>query len=207
NAATGSRHVCDVAGNCTAAGPIAGNKVDRSTPQLSCATADSAWHAQNVSLACTASDSGSGLANSSDAGFSLSTTVPAGSPSSNAATGSHQVCDVAGNCATAGPITGNQVDRTTPAVSCASADSAWHAQNVSLACTASDTGSGLASAGDASFSLSTSVGAGSASSNAATGSRQVCDAAGNCATAGPIAGNKIDRSTPQLSCAGADSAW
>src|SRR5207244_3800605 len=51
---------------------------------------------------------------------------------------------------------------------------------------------------DASFSLSTSVPAGSEDANASTDSRQVCDNAGNCATAGPIAGNKVDRKAPDI---------
>src|SRR5204863_124888 len=165
-----------------------------------------AWHSQNVSLACTAADGGSGLASSGDASFSLSTSVAAGSESSNASTGSHQVCDTAGNCATAGPIAGNKIDRKAPTIGCASPDSAWHSQNVSLACTAADGGSGLASSGDASFSLSTSVAAGSESSNASTGSRQVCDSAGNCATAGPIAGNKVDRKAPTSSSSALSSS-
>ena len=191
----------DQAGNVEAApgSPDATTALDTTTPALSCAAADSAWHAQNVSLPCTASDTGSGLAVSADASFSLSTSVPAGSQSSNAATGSRQVCDVAGNCSTAGPIGGNKVDRTTPQISCAAADSAWHAQNVSLACTASDTGSGLAASADASFSLTTSVAAGTENANASTGSHQVCDVVGNCATAGPIGGNKVDRKPPTSS--------
>ena len=54
-------------------------------------------------------------------------------------------------------------------------------------------------AADAAFSLSTSVPAGTENGNASTGTRQVCDAAGNCATAGAIAGNKVDRKAPALS--------
>ena len=75
---------------------------------------------------------------------------------------------------------------------------AWHADNVALGCTASDSGSGLANAGDASFSLVTSVADGSEDANASTDSRVVCDVAGNCATAGPIAGNKIDLKDPVI---------
>ena len=90
--------------------------------------------------------------------------------------------------ALAQPEGGADVDA--PVVTCGSADGAWHADNVSIACTAEDTGSGLADPADAAFSLSTSVPAGTEDGNAATGSRQVCDAAGNCATAGPIGGNK-----------------
>ena len=49
---------------------------------------------------------GSGLANPSDASFSLTTNVPSGSYDANASTGSHQVCDAAGNCDTVGSISG-----------------------------------------------------------------------------------------------------
>jgi hypothetical protein len=43
--------------------------------------------------------------------------VPSGTEDSNAATGTKQVCDAAGNCATAGPITGIKVDRLAPSAS------------------------------------------------------------------------------------------
>ena len=76
-----------------------------------------------------------------------------------------------------------------------------------IACTASDgDGSGLANAGDASFNLSTSVANGVENSNASTGSKTVLDAAGNSATAGPIAGNKIDtRRLRAFNCGSADA--
>ena len=90
------------------------------------------------------------------------------------------------------------VDVDAPVVVCGSADGAWHADNVSIACTAEDAASGLADPGDAAFSLSTSVPPGTEDGNASTGSRQVCDVARNCATAGPIVGNKMDRKAPAL---------
>jgi DNA/RNA endonuclease G (NUC1) len=89
-------------------------------------------------------------------------------------------------------------DLTPPVISCAAPDGGWHSANVSLACTATDAGSGLANTADASFSLMTSVALGAENGNAATDSRVVCDALGNCATAGPIAGNKIDRKAPSI---------
>ena len=89
-------------------------------------------------------------------------------------------------------------DRTAPTIACAAPDGAWHAANVALACTASDSGTGLANPADASFSLVTSVGAGIETANASTDSRVVCDVEGNCATAGPIAGNRIDRKAPSI---------
>ena len=89
-------------------------------------------------------------------------------------------------------------DRTAPAISCAAPDGAWHAANVTLSCTASDSGTGLAHPADASFSLATSVDAGIETANASTDSRVVCDVEGNCATAGPVAGNRIDRKAPSI---------
>jgi hypothetical protein len=89
-------------------------------------------------------------------------------------------------------------DVVPPVVTCGAADAAWHAANVSIACTAQDLGSGLADPADAAFSLSTSVPAGVEDANAATGTRSVCDSEGNCATAGPISGNRIDRRAPTL---------
>jgi len=89
-------------------------------------------------------------------------------------------------------------DLQAPTVVCAAADGAWHAGNVSLACTASDSGSGLADAGDASFLLTTSVVDELEDANASSDTRTVCDVAGNCAQAGPIGGNKIDRRDPEI---------
>ena len=87
-------------------------------------------------------------------------------------------------------------DMRPPTVTCGSPDGAWHGSNVSIACTATDAGTGLANPGDASFVLATSIDPGIETADANTDSRVVCDAAGNCATAGPIAGNKIDRKPP-----------
>lgn len=89
---------------------------DSDSPSISCGTADGAWHADNVSIACSAHDDGSGLADAADASFSLSTSVPEGAEDANASTGSRTVCDLAGNCAPAGPISGNKVDRKAPAL-------------------------------------------------------------------------------------------
>ena len=90
-------------------------------------------------------------------------------------------------------------DREPPSVTCAAPDGAWHADNMTIACTASDAGSGLADPADASFTLATSVAAGTETADAATDSRSVCDAAGNCATAGPVGPVRIDRRAPAIS--------
>jgi hypothetical protein len=205
-AQTSSHQVCDNLNNCATAGPYT-FKVDKKDPTVSCAAADGVWHGSNVSIACTASDGGSGLANAADASFNLSTSVASGAETANASTGTHVVADGVGNDVTAGPVTGNMIDRKDPEVSCGTADGIWHATNVSIACTAADGGSGLADAGDASFSLSTSVVAGTETPNASTGTRSIADAVGNSATAGPVAGNKVDRKAPQFTCGAADGLW
>ncbi len=92
--------------------PVGGG--DTEAPRIECGAADGNWHAGNVSIECTAEDAGSGLRDAADAAFSLSTAVAAGSEDGNASTGSHEVCDNAGHCATAGPIGGNQIDRRPP---------------------------------------------------------------------------------------------
>jgi hypothetical protein len=108
--------------------------------------------------------------------------------------------DAAGNGNNASTSTDNTVvyDKTPPVVACGAADVNWHAADVSIGCTASDATSGLASAADASFSLTTSVAANTETSNALTGSRTIFDLAGNSSTAGPIGGNKVDKKAPEV---------
>ena len=198
NASTNSQTISDVAGNTATAGPISGNMVDKKAPGFSCDPAPTGWQNDNVSIDCTASDGGSGLNPASDATFQLSTNVAAGSETNNASTGTKTLTDAIGNSVTAPAITGIQVDRKAPNVQCGSADGNWHAANVDIGCTATDGGSGLASTGDASFNLSTTVADGTETNNASTGSRDVYDMAGNKATAGPIGGNMVDRKAPAV---------
>ena len=115
-------------------------------PTVSCVAADGQWHADDVSIACTASDSESGLANTADASFSLSTSVPAASETADAATGSRQVCDVAGNCATAGPIAGNKVDKKVPEITLTAPDATTYllSQPIAANYACADAGSGVA---------------------------------------------------------------
>lgn len=96
------------------------------------------------------------------------------------------------------PAFADDPDITPPAVTCGTADGIWHADNVTIDCTATDAESGLASE-DQAFTLTTTVTDGTATATAATDTRNVCDLAGNCATAGPVTGNQIDRSTPTIS--------
>jgi hypothetical protein len=89
---------------------------DTTPPSVSCAPAPTTWSNQNVSIDCTATDEGSGLADPSQASFALQTQVPDGTETADAATGSATVCDVAGSCTTAGPISGVRVDRAPPTI-------------------------------------------------------------------------------------------
>ena len=205
NALTGILVVADRAGNATQAGPISGNKIDMKAPTVSCGTADDVWHAGNVSIQCTASDGGSGLADMYKA-FALSTSVAGGDETDNASTTSGSVLDNVGNATQAGPIRGNKIDMKAPTVSCGTADDVWHAGNVSIQCTASDGGSGLADMYKA-FALSTSVAGGDETDNASTARGSVLDNVGNATQAGPISGNKIDMKAPTVSCGTADDVW
>jgi hypothetical protein len=98
-------------------GPGAGGDIaDRTAPAVQCGGPDGEWHAEDVSVACIASDDESGLADPADASFSLATHVPAGVETGTAMTDSREVCDTAGNCTLAGPIGDFRVDKKAPAI-------------------------------------------------------------------------------------------
>lgn len=185
----------DNAGN-SASVTVSGINIDKTAPSISCTVPDDTlWYRTDVTVNCTASDSGSGLLTPADATFSLTTNVLGDTETESASTNSKTIYDIAGNSAVAGPYM-FKVDKKAPSFSCGSADGLWHADNVSIACTASDGGSGLAT--PASFSLSTNVAAGIEDANASTNSAAVTDNVGNGTTAGPIAGNKIDKKAPSI---------
>ena len=171
---------------------------DVTPPEVTCSTPTAGWSAADIVVSCTASDYPSDLMTAGDASFTLATSVAAGTETSAASTSSRTVCDKRNNCVTVGPYTGLKVDRKAPAVSCATADSAWHAADVVLPCTSTEGGSGFAAPADASFSLTTSVPAGTETGAASTGSRTVCDLVGNCSTAGPVGGIKVDKKAPVI---------
>ena len=182
----------DKAGN-TASDSFTVTVVDTTPPTINCTVPDQTmWYGADVIVNCTASDAGSGLADPADASFTLTTTVSAGTETASASTGSKTVTDNSGNSATAGPYI-FKVDKKAPTVSCGTADTAWHATDQSVTCTATDDGSGPASQ---TVTLSTSVTSGTETSNASTNSQPVCDGVGNCATAGPVTGFKIDKKAP-----------
>jgi hypothetical protein len=94
--------------------PVA-KAADGVAPTVACAAPDRRWHASNIWLRCTATDAG-GLAHPQDASFILTTTVHSGVETATAETGTRQVCDVGGNCTTAGPVTGIRIDRKAPEI-------------------------------------------------------------------------------------------
>jgi uncharacterized repeat protein (TIGR01451 family) len=172
---------------------------DQTPPQVSCKAADGDWHATDVTILCTASDSESGLADpNADASFTLTTNVATGFETADAATNSRSVCNTDNVCTKAGPITGNKVDKKAPVILCGSPDNLWHSADVVIACSASDAGSGLANVADASFNLTTSVPAGTETASAGTNTRSICDALNQCSAAGPIVGNKVDKKGPTV---------
>ena len=206
-AQTGTRDVADKVGNSATAGPVGNNQVDKKAPQFTCEAAPPAWSANDVTRECIAVDGGSGLDPASDASFNLFTNVAANTETDDAQTGSKQLSDAVGNKNTAGPLGNNKVDKKDPQVACSAADGNWHANDVSIACTGSDGGSGLANAGDAGFNLVTTVAANIEIANASTNSHDVADIVGHTVTAGPVTGNKVDKKAPVVSCGTPDGSW
>src|SRR5215211_1844189 len=110
-------------------------KRDATAPNVQCGSADGNWHAN---------DGGSGLANSGDGSFNLSTSVADGSETATASTNSRDVADAVGHSATAGPITGNKVDRKAPTFdACPTAGPFTQGSTPSVSINATDGGSGL----------------------------------------------------------------
>ncbi len=182
---------------------------DTAAPTISCTPpTDSIWYGADVTVPCAAADSESGLANPDDASFSLSTNEADGTETDSASTDTYQVCDKAGNCATAGPYT-FKLDRKAPALSsCDAPDGAWHATDVTLYCDYTDDGSGPA---NQQVELVTNVLAGTETDNAlaSANGKKACDEVGNCADSpADIGGNKVDKKAPQLSsCDTPDGLW
>lgn len=135
----------DKAGN-QASASLASIRIDKTPPAVNCAGPDGVWHKEDVSVGCTAGDALSGLRVAADAAFTLVTSVPPGTETANAATGSHAVPDLAGNVATGGSMSGNKVDRKAPAILIAAPLAMTYTINQVLPAgyTCSDGGSGVA---------------------------------------------------------------
>jgi microsomal dipeptidase-like Zn-dependent dipeptidase len=141
---------------------------DTDPPTVTCGTVGSDWQASNVSVPCSAYDTGWGLQNAADASFALSTSVPAGVETAIASTGTHApICDAGGNCTGVIPaITGIKVDKKNPtvAITTPSDNLPTYTLNQVLVATysCSDGGSGIATCTGpiaSGLALDTSVGA------------------------------------------------
>ena len=123
-------------------------RIDTTPPAVSCAAVGADWSANNVSVPCTAADEGVGLAPATEASLLLVTDVADGTETAAAATSTQQVCDLIGNCATAGPVTAIHVDRRAPEVSVTTPETSAKyttGQVVRSAFACSDAGSGIVS--------------------------------------------------------------
>ncbi len=171
---------------------------DPHPPTVTCGGADGAWHSTDVTIACTASDGESGLADPADVSFSLITSVAAGGETSDAQTTARTVCDNAANCTTAGPIGGNRIDgerRRFPSARQQALPIRFEAVLASYAC--ADPASGVAvCSGSASHGAPIDTSTVGSHTFAVTAT----DAAGNSATAyvayavlAPIPGDSIER--------------
>jgi hypothetical protein len=121
-------------------------KIDLTPPSVTCGSPDGLWHANDVAIPCTASDSLSGLANGGDASFNLTTSVPAGTETASAFTNSRTVFDVAGNSTSQGPIGPNMVDKKPPTIviNQPMATQYVHSATLTLNYSVTDGGSGVA---------------------------------------------------------------
>lgn len=102
--------------------------------------------------------------------------------------------------ATSLPTLTINTDTTKPTVNCIAPAAVWQMNDVSVPCTASDnpTGSGLANAAQSSFSVSTSVPAGTETSGATIAPVTVFDVAGNATTQGPFGPFLVDKKAPVI---------
>jgi hypothetical protein len=197
--------VCDRAGNCTRLPTLKPVKIERTPPTVHCAAAPTGWVSHNVRLRCTAKDSGSGLDAPGDARFTLATSVVAGVSDARAYTAARAVCNQAGDCVKVGPYGPIRVAREIPTVTC-HAPRGWHrGTHAEISCAAKSHGPRLKSAKDASFLLRVSIRRGHEAIKR-SGTRRLCDAAGNCATAGPFT-VELDDSAPTIHCQGTPRAW
>jgi hypothetical protein len=188
--------------------PIVDTKPPKTTALLSPMPNAAGWNSTDVTVTLTSTDNEPGGTGVKEIHFMLAgaqggSSIVSGSPASVTISteGSTIVTffaiDNAGIQEVPKTVT-VEIDRTPPSVTCGSPDGLWHASDVAIPCTASDSLSGLASAADASFNLTTSVLVGTETNSAFTNSRTVFDVAGNSTTRGPIGPNMVDKKPPTI---------
>ena len=132
----------------SSANPTFTIQVDKTAPTANCVGPNpppSGWQANDVLYSCTASDSLSGLADSSQSNFTLSTNVAAGTENGNVSIPAVTILDVAGNSTVQGPFGPFEVDKKAPAITTPSLSVAnpVFGQSVTATYTCSDGGSGV----------------------------------------------------------------
>jgi hypothetical protein len=192
--------VSDNAGNTNPGIDSAAFKIDMTDPVANCDSAPTSWSASDVSIRCQPTDALSGLANTADGDFNLSTSVAANTETSNASTNSRPVADAAGNSVTAGPITGLKVDKKAPVLTDEGPttqpnQAGWYKSAVTNGFKATDGGSGFGTNGDLTKSFTKSSGT-NEGSTVKIASDAVSDAVGNSAASIDSAAFKIDLSDP-----------
>jgi hypothetical protein len=200
NVMIASGDVSDNAGNTAtrSAGPF---KIDLTNPLANCASAPSGWSQNDVNIRCQPTDAVSGLANTADADFNLSTSVLNGTETANASTGERVVADAAGRTVTAGPISGIKVDKKAPVLTdegpttTPDGDNNWYKSAVTNGFKATDGGSGFAPSGNLTKSITNSSGTDEGDA-VKIASGAVSDAVGNSALSINSAEFKIDLSDP-----------
>ena len=123
-------------------------QVDKTPPTANCVGPNpppSGWQAADVLYNCTASDNGSGLANSSQSSFTLSTNVSPNTETGSATIPAVTIFDVAGNSTTQGPFGPFEVDKKAPTISAPSlsVSNPVFGQSVTATYTCADGGSGV----------------------------------------------------------------
>jgi hypothetical protein len=141
-----SYYAVDRAGNVEATNQLL-VRIDRTAPALACGTPAEGWSDTNIEVSCASTDDGSGLADDADASFTLSTAVGENEETDTARIDERTVCDVAGNCSTAGPYEALKVDRRAPTVDVSAYDGLRFLLNASVTgpSPCADGGSGIAS--------------------------------------------------------------
>ena len=182
-------------------------KIDKTAPAISGSDInDTAWRNTDRTASFTASDAGSGLANSADASFSLTASAESTKDAGGNAVPtkvSKTVTDLAGNSSTR--TLSALIDRTKPVISDQDVNNTtWRNTDLSQDFTASDGLSGLNVATDSSFTLTASAESANATTPT-TVSKAVTDKAGNAATRTVSA--KIDKTKPAVNCGSAPSGW
>ena len=138
------------------------------------------------------------------ASFNLTTSVAAGTENPNASTGTHAVADGVGNSSTAGPVSGNKVDKKAPTITDGGPTTSpngagWYKTAVLNGFSAADTGSGLSSACNIAFPKQASTGTAEGTSVHAD-SGACSDAVGNTNAGISSVAFKIDLTDPTVTC-------